>query len=181
MDTQKPCIFFDRDGIVNELIELGYVATWNDFYLQPGFVAALRIVRQKGYMAVVVTNQPGVAKGLYTEDALNDLHRQFRAQLMTHGLDVRDILYCPHTDQDQCECRKPKPGMLIQAQEKYAVDLSRSWMVGDSEKDILAGMTAGCKTVRVCEQKEKTAADFRVEHMDDLAAVFLKELEPCVS
>ena len=180
MKTQKSCIIFDRDGIVNELTERGYVARWNDFHLQPGFVAALRIVRSKGYTAVVVTNQPGVAKGLFTEDDLHDLHSQFRAQLRTHGLDVRDILYCPHTDQDQCTCRKPKPGMLIQAQKKYALDLSRSWMVGDSEKDILAGMKAGCKTMRVCAQAEKTGADFQVEHIDDMAAVFLKELEQCV-
>ena len=179
MKTGKPCIFFDRDGIVNELHAAGYVERWEDFHLQPGFVAALRTVAAKGYPAVVVTNQPGVAKGLFSEEKLTDLHGQFRAQLRTHGVDVLDIFYCPHFSADNCDCRKPKAGMFIQASEKHGLDLSGSWMIGDSEKDVEAGHRAGCKTIRVCPLDEKTAAEFHVEHIDEVAAILEQELDAC--
>jgi D-glycero-D-manno-heptose 1,7-bisphosphate phosphatase len=179
MKTGKPCIFFDRDGIVNELHAAGYVGKWENFHLQPGFVAALRTVAAKGYPAAVITNQPGVAKGLYSEEELNDLHGQFRAQLRTHGVDVLDIFYCPHFSADHCDCRKPKPGMFLQASKKHGIDLSKSWMIGDAEKDVEAGRGAGCKTLRVCEATEKTTADFRVEHVDEIAALLERELAPC--
>jgi len=179
MNSGTPCIFFDRDGIVNESPGPGYVERWEDFHLQPGFVAALRTVTAKGYPSVVITNQQGVAKGLYSEEELQDIHGQFRAQLRTHGVDVLDIFYCPHYAADHCDCRKPKPGMFFQALEKYGTDLSNSWMIGDSEGDVESGHTAGCKTIRVCAASEKTKADFRVGHIDEVAAILERELEPC--
>jgi histidinol-phosphate phosphatase family protein len=179
MTTDRPCIFFDRDGIVNESPGPGYVEKWEDFHLQPGFVAALRTAAAKGYSAVVVTNQQGVAKGLYSEAELQDIHGQFRALLRTHGMDVLDIFYCPHFAADDCACRKPRPGMLIEAAQKHGLDLSRSWMIGDSEGDIEAGRAAGCRTLFVGVASEETAADFRVEHIDEVAALLEKELAPC--
>lgn len=179
MKTGKPCVFFDRDGIVNESPGPGYVERWEDFHLQPGFVAALRTAAAKGYPAVVITNQQGVAKGLYSEEELQDIHGQFRAQLRTHGIDVLDIFYCPHFAADGCECRKPKPGMFLEAAKKHGLDLGKSWMVGDSERDVEAGHNAGCKTIRVCPSDEKTAAEFHVEHIDEVAMVLEQELVPC--
>jgi histidinol-phosphate phosphatase family protein len=179
MGKSRPCIFFDRDGIVNESPGPGYVERWGDFHLQPGFVAALRTVTAKGYPAIIVTNQQGVAKGLYTEEELENIHGQFRAMLHAHGLDVADIYYCPHFADAGCECRKPKPGMLTRAAKEHDLDLAASWMIGDGERDVEAGKNARCKTIRVCSPDEKTAADIQVEHIDEVAGILEKELEPC--
>ena len=176
----KPCIFFDRDGIVNESPGPGYVERWADFHLQRGFVAALRVVAAKGWPAVIVTNQQGVAKGLYSEDELDAMHENLRGALRAEGLDVLDVFKCVHFAADGCDCRKPKAGMFFAAAEKHDLDLTRSWMIGDSEKDVEAGHNAGCAgTLRVCPLDEKTAADFHVASMDEVAAMLEKELEPC--
>jgi D-glycero-D-manno-heptose 1,7-bisphosphate phosphatase len=176
-----PCIFFDRDGIVNESPGPGYVERWEDFHLMAGFVASLKTVTAKGYPAVIITNQQGVAKGLYSEDDLNGMHDKMRKQLRAEGVDVLDIFKCTHFAADNCSCRKPKPGMILEASEKYNFDLSESWMIGDSEKDVEAGQAAGCRTIRVCPLTEETKADFHVEQMDDVAAILEKELAPCAS
>ncbi len=175
----RPCIFFDRDGIVNESPGPGYVELWEDFHLQPVFVAALKTVISKGLPAIIITNQQGVAKGLYSEDDLAGIHGNMRAQLRAHGVDVLDVFQCTHFAAEECACRKPKAGMFFQASEKHDLDLARYWMVGDSEKDVESGRNAGCKTIRVCPPDEKTAADFRVEHVDEVAAILEKELEAC--
>ncbi|WP_372796999.1 D-glycero-alpha-D-manno-heptose-1,7-bisphosphate 7-phosphatase [Pontiella sp.] len=176
----RPCIFFDRDGIVNESPGPGYVERWEDFHLQPGFVAALKVVTDKGYPSVIVTNQQGVAKGLYSEDELRAMHGNMRAELQGHGVDVLDVFQCVHLAADDCACRKPKPGMIFQAAEKHDLDPAASWMIGDSEKDVEAGQAAGCRTIRVCPANEITKADFRVETMDEAAVLLERELEPCV-
>ena len=177
----RPCIFFDRDGIVNKSPGSGYVERWEDFHLMDGFVAALKIVSTKGYPAVIITNQQGVAKGLYSEADLNGMHEKMREQLRTEGVDVLDVFQCIHFAADDCACRKPKPGMIFQALEKHDLDCSGSWMIGDSEKDIEAGQAADCRTIRVCPLTEKTKADFHVARMDDVAAILEKELAPCES
>jgi len=177
--TMRPCVFFDRDGIVNESPGPGYVQRWEDFHLQPGFVAALRTALAKGYAAVVVTNQQGVAKGLLTEAELQDIHARLRAQLRARGLDLLDVLHCPHFAADGCACRKPKPGLLLRAAQAHRLDLAASWMVGDAETDVEAGRGAGCRTVRVCPAGEATRADFRTEHTDGVAAILDRELVRC--
>ncbi len=175
----RPCIFFDRDGIVNESPGPGYVERWEDFHLQPGFVAALRTVTEKGYPAVIVTNQQGVAKGLYSKEELDAMHCRMREELRRQGVDVLDVFQCIHFASDGCACRKPKPGMIFQAAEKHGLDPAASWMIGDSEKDVEAGLAAGCRTVRVCPPREETKADFQVETMEEAAVLLQKELKPC--
>ncbi|QBG47738.1 HAD family hydrolase [Verrucomicrobia bacterium S94] len=175
----RPCIFFDRDGIVNESPGSGYVERWEDFHLQPGFVEALKTVSAKGFPSVIVTNQQGVAKGLYSEAELAEIHENMRAELRAAGVDVLDVFQCVHFADAGCDCRKPKPGMILQAVEKYDLQLAGSWMIGDSEKDVEAGQAAGCRTVRVCPMDLETKADFHVETMEDVAALLEKELEPC--
>ena len=165
----KPCVFFDRDGVVNESPGPGYVARWEDFHLLPGFVEALRVALGAGYEAAVVTNQRAVALGLASREAVEDIHARLRRRLAAQGLPLLDVLYCPHQDSDGCECRKPKPGMLLDAARRHGIDLARSWMVGDGERDIEAGRAAGCRTVRVCAPEAATAADARVDSMDGLA------------
>lgn len=168
----KPCIFFDRDGIVNESPGPGrYVLTWEDFHLIPAFVECLRIAARRGYQVVVVTNQRCVARGLISHRGVAALHRRLQAQLRReYGLALRDIVYCPH-DEGQCTCRKPQPGMLMAMARKHGLDLARSWMVGDAETDVEAGRRAGCRTIRVGPRNALSAAEYRVGSMSELPAL----------
>ena len=167
----KPCVFFDRDGVVNTAPppEMYYVTRVDDFHLEPGFVEALRVVRARGYEAVIVTNQKCVARGLLTPEGLEHIHAHLRELLAAQGLCLTDIVTCPHGD-DECDCRKPKPGMLLAAAQRHALDLSRSWMVGDSERDIEAGRAAGCRTVLIAPPDRRTTADHQVTSVDELSS-----------
>ncbi|TFG88234.1 MAG: HAD-IIIA family hydrolase, partial [Gemmatimonadales bacterium] len=132
----------------------------------------------RGYAAVVVTNQRGVALGRMRREDVDDIHRRMRAALReTAGLDLLDVLYCPH-DRGQCDCRKPSPGMLLEAARRHGIDLRRSWMIGDSEKDVEAGAAAGCRTVRVAPAGTPTGAGWRFDDMAALRSGIAKLLEP---
>lgn len=162
------CVFFDRDGIVNRHPGPGYVERWEDFHLLPEFVAVLRTVRRLGYVAVIVTNQRGVALGRMSARTVAGMHRRLRGALRrTHRLDVLDILYCPH-DRNACDCRKPKPGMLLEAARRHSIDLARSWMIGDSPSDVEAGKNAGCRTILVGDAAGLVEPDVRVPDMKAL-------------
>lgn len=167
----KKCVFFDRDGIVNEAPGPGYVERWDDFIIVPEFVDVLRKVSGLGYVAVVVTNQRCVALGTVSITVLNGIHDNLcRVLREEHGLDLLDIMVCPH-DNNECDCRKPKPGMLLNAAERHNIDLAASWMIGDSERDIEAGLTAGCRTIIVNPVDDVTAADFKVSDMSELVSM----------
>jgi len=165
----RKCVFFDRDGIVNASPSpREYVERWEEFRLLPPFVRILRRVIEAGYAAVVVTNQRGVARGLISRSELERMHRLLKEHLkLEHDLELLDILYCPH-EKGVCECRKPKPGMLIEAAGRHGLDLPGSWMVGDSESDVEAGRNAGCRTVRVGADAQSSTADVRVADLREL-------------
>jgi len=170
------CVFFDRDGIVNRSPGPGYVERWEDFHLLPEFVAILKIVRRLGFHAVIVTNQRGVALGKMTAETVEDIHARLRALLRhEHGLELLDILYCPH-DRDACECRKPKPGMLLEAARRHRLHLASSWMVGDSASDVEAGRSAGCRTIRVGDGTGGAESDVRVKDMAALKSSIVRIL-----
>lgn len=164
------CIFFDRDGIVNQSPGPGYVERWEDFHLLPEFVETLRIVTCLGYVAAIITNQRGVALGCMSAETVEDMHRRLRVILKEqHGLELLDIRYCPH-DRDVCDCRKPKPGMILDVAARHQIDLARSWMIGDSPGDAEAGKAAGCRTILVGEKAKPGLADFMFESMTELQA-----------
>jgi D-glycero-D-manno-heptose 1,7-bisphosphate phosphatase len=166
------CVFFDRDGIVNRHPGEGYyVESWADFHLVPEFVDILRIVRDQGYAAAIVTNQRGIALGRMRRQTVAGMHRRLRHLLhKTHGLDLLDILCCPH-NKGVCECRKPKPGMLLEAARRHGIDLRQSWMIGDSASDMEAGRRAGCRTVLVGTASAAASADVQVANMRALRSV----------
>ncbi len=169
-DTAIKCFFFDRDGIVNRAPGPGYVESWDDFHLLPEFVEVLRKVTDAGYGSVVITNQRCVARGIVSEADLKDMHGKLEEQLSEeHGLSLLEICYCPH-ERDSCECRKPKPGMILAAAEKHNIDLSQSWMVGDRETDITTGKSAGCRTIYVTEDPLRDDADLTVASMKELVS-----------
>jgi len=172
------CVFFDRDGIVNRSPGPGYVERWDDFHLLPEFVDSLRIARQLGYVAVVITNQRGITLGCMSAQTVEDIHHRLRVVLKEqHGLDLLDILYCPHDRDDGCDCRKPKPGMILEAARRHGIDLSHSWMIGDSKKDVEAGRAAGCRTVWVSPKATVDPADFVFADMATLRDGIAKLLE----
>ncbi|MFH0909266.1 MAG: HAD family hydrolase [bacterium] len=171
------CVFFDRDGIVNRCPNpVRYVMGVDAFHLLPEFVAALRVVDARGYKAVVVTNQSGVERGAMTMETVDEIHEHLHAELEKEGLGLLDVMVCTSAD-DSHSHRKPNPGMLLDAAEKYGLDLAHSWMIGDQERDVVAGKRAGCgKTVLVRDTAKPTVADFHLKSMAELADLLSQHL-----
>jgi deoxyribonuclease V len=172
--ASRPCVFFDRDGIVNRSPGAGYVERVEDFHILPEFIAALREVEQRGYAAVIVSNQKCVSTGIVSRETVEAIHARLLRELEMEGLHLLAIYYCPHGG-DHPE-RKPAPGMLLRAAREHNLDLDRSWMIGDSERDAEAGRAAGCATVLVKAGDEPSCAEYRLESMGELAAFLRRNL-----
>lgn len=143
MADKNKAVFLDRDGVLNK--ELGdYVCRLEDLIVLDNF-AALKTLQDKGYLLIVATNQGGLAKGWYTEETLAKMHQHIRDVYQEHGVEITDIFYCPHHPNftGDCDCRKPKPGLLLQGIEKYNIDPAQSYFIGDRERDVEAGTAAG--------------------------------------
>ncbi|MEQ8278432.1 MAG: HAD family hydrolase [Deltaproteobacteria bacterium] len=164
-------VFLDRDGVINRVVErdgrMVSPRTLEDFEIFDFAADAAEVIRTAGFRIYVVTNQPDIARGLMTQATLDVMLEQVRAAIAPD-----DVVVCPHDDAHQCDCRKPKPGMLTALASKHDVDLSRSFFVGDSWKDIDAGAAAGVPTVLIRrEDNRKTRGDYEAE--DLLAAAHL--------
>lgn len=140
-------VFLDRDGTLIE--EVDFLSTVEETRLFPFTVEALQILVSAGFDLVVVTNQSGVARGLFGEDAVNAIHGKIREDLADHGIEIASFHFCPHLPDAGCECRKPNTGMIEQALELNEYDLARSWTIGDKELDVGLGKKAGTRTVLV--------------------------------
>jgi D-glycero-D-manno-heptose 1,7-bisphosphate phosphatase len=141
-------VFLDRDGVLNRTDVVDGVPkpprTVDDFTLLPGVEEACAALGAHGFLLIVVTNQPDIARGAQTLDVIERMHGELRRRLP-----VDDIYMCPHDDHHNCACRKPRPGMLVAAAAVHGIDLARSVMVGDRDRDVEAGRAAGCRTVFV--------------------------------
>ncbi len=138
-------IFLDRDGTI--AIDVPYCRRPEDLKLFPNTAKAIKLLNEHGYKVIVVTNQSGVARGYFNEETLDRIHQKMRRELAEEGACLEGIYYCPHHPDDNCECRKPKPKMILQAAKEHDIDLEQSFMVGDTAMDIKAGQNAGCRTV----------------------------------
>jgi|GEM_PF-178943 len=147
--SERPCVFFDRDGVVNRSPGSGYVLHRDDFQLNPGIVSILQSVREKGALAILITSQKGVGKGLMPQEELDQIHRQLQVDLAKEGA-AFDGVYA-YTGASDCRHQpKPDPEMILSAAEEFSIDLTRSWMVGDADRDIQMGKNAKLKkTVRI--------------------------------
>ena len=172
----RPCVFFDRDGVANQSPGPGYVNHLDDFHILPGFADCVRAAAEKGFPAVIVTNQRGIPRGLTPPDQLDAMHAKLRAELAAAGLALLDVLVCT-ADDDAHPDRKPNPGMLRTAAARHRLDLAKSWMIGDRESDVKTGQNAGVAvTVLVDDGSAPTAATHRVPDMPACAALLRQRL-----
>lgn len=145
LDPNRKVAFLDRDGTINRRAEEAqYVSNWQQFEFLPGAIEGLKLLSDAGYELYVISNQSGIARGMVTPEALEDIHARMMAALEEEGVAIRTIYFCPHGWHDGCECRKPKAGMLYQAAREHDIDLTRSILIGDDERDIEAGEAASC-------------------------------------
>lgn len=147
MTNKRKAIFLDRDGTLIE--EVNFLSTVEETRLFSFTVEALRTLSDAGYDFVVVTNQSGVARGLFDKDAVNAIHEKIQADLRPHGLAIASFHFCPHMPDAGCECRKPGTGMIKQALEINEYELSESWVIGDKQLDVDLGHNAGARSVLV--------------------------------
>ena len=144
----KPAVFLDRDGVINEN-RADYVRTWEQVVFLPGVFDALRALADSGFAVVVVTNQSAIGRGIMAAEALQTIHDKIARRITEEGGRVDAIYACPHRPDDGCPCRKPRPGMLLQAAADLDIDLAASYLVGDAVTDMEAALAAGCRPVMV--------------------------------
>lgn len=169
LSKKQKAIFLDRDGTIN--VYKGFLTKAEDFELIPGAAEAIKLINRSGYLAIVVSNQPVIARGDCTFEELQTIHNRMETLLGKEGAFVDAIYYCPHHPDKgfegersdykfDCKCRKPKPGLLLQAAKDWNIDLSLSYMIGDSERDVEAGIAAGCKqSILVQQNKDQALID----------------------
>ena len=173
--NMRPCIFLDRDGVINDNMDIN--PSVDKFNLLPDVSKAIKLINKSDYLSVVITNQPMIAKGFISEYEVNLMHKKMETLLGNDGAFLNGIYYCPHHPDKgfegeiaelkiDCDCRKPKIGMFLKAKKEFNIDLSNSWMIGDSKSDLIAGKTAGCKTVFI-SKKHSQYADIYANNLLD--------------
>jgi D-glycero-D-manno-heptose 1,7-bisphosphate phosphatase len=168
----KKAAFLDRDGVINRKAPEGrYITRWEEMHFLPGVHEAIRSLNEAGFLVIVVSNQRCVAKRLITTQEVDALHALMLRELQAADARIDAIYFCPHDYQPPCRCRKPQPGMLLDAAQKYDINLAASWMIGDSPQDGEAGRSAGCKTARVTVDDRFASGDFDISGPSLLSVV----------
>ena len=148
-------IFLDRDGVINRDPGFGdYIKSWEEFQFLPGSIEAIKKLTESGYEIFVISNQAGVSKGLYPQEALDEITRNMLKAIESSGGRVRSVTYCPHLPEQGCNCRKPKTGMIEGATKGFDIDFKETYFIGDSRLDVGVGRNAGCKTILLLTGKE---------------------------
>lgn len=160
-------IFIDRDGVINKDPTGGYVTRWEEFYFLDGSKEAIRKLTEAGYEIIVISNQAGVGKGLYTLETLNEITKRMIAEIEKAGGRIRAVFYCPHRDEDNCDCRKPKTGLFRQARKVVDVDFAKTYFIGDGVMDIEAGRNVGCRTILILSGKTSLEDKANWTHQPD--------------
>ncbi len=175
--ARRRAVFLDRDGTIN--VERDYLYRIEDFEFIPGAPEAIRRLREAGFLVIVVTNQSGVARGYYSLEDVERLHRHIQDELARTGAGIDGFYVCPHHPTEgvgefrrECDCRKGQPGMLLLAAAEQGIDLSASYMVGDKQVDVDAGLSAGCRALLVRTgygaQEAEKLAESQIPIVDDL-------------
>ena len=180
--NKQKAVFLDRDGVINKYV--GFLKKIEDFELLDGVAEAIRKLNQMGYLTVVVTNQPVIARGEVSFVELQEIHNKMETLLGNQGAYLDAIYFCPHHPHKgyegeipelkiECGCRKPKPGMFLEAAKDFNIDLSQSWMIGDCENDILAGKNVGCKTVLIGLDRSDFGQDESVKSLKEFVNIWM--------
>jgi len=172
--TKVRAVFLDRDGVINKVVfrdnRPGSPRSLQEFVFSDGILQATRKLRGYGFRIIVVSNQPDLARGEITKGILDLMTQKMRWKIL-----IDDVLICPHDDIHQCSCRKPKPGMLLEAASRWNIDLSSSFIIGDSWKDMKAGKAAGCKTLILdAPYNQDVQCDFRAKSLSEAVNLIIK-------
>lgn len=148
--ARKKIVLLDRDGVINKKPpEADYVKNWKEFEFLPKAIEAIKLLTESGYKIFIISNQAGIGRKIMTEGDLKKIHQKMVQAIKRGGGSIEDIYYCPHNWNDNCDCRKPKPGMLYQASREYLFDITKAIFIGDDIRDKYAGIAAGCKTILI--------------------------------
>jgi D-glycero-D-manno-heptose 1,7-bisphosphate phosphatase len=149
----RRCVFLDRDGVINEkAAPHEYIRSWSEVRFLPNIVDWIRLFNALDFLVIVITNQRGIARGMMTRESVDDIHRNMIVELAARGARIDDVFVCPHQE-NACDCRKPKPGMVLEAQAKWDIDLPASLMIGDSDSDAALAAACGMRFLRTSNGK----------------------------
>ena len=149
----RRCVFLDRDGVINQkAAPHEYIRNWSEFRFLPNIADWIHLFNALDFLVIVVTNQRGIARGVTTRESVDDIHVRMVAELAAQGARIDDVFVCPH-EEDACDCRKPKPGMVVEAQAKWDIDLAESLMIGDSDSDAMLATACGMRFLRAAGGK----------------------------
>ncbi|MEA2034136.1 MAG: HAD family hydrolase [Euryarchaeota archaeon] len=168
---KKAAVFLDRDGTIN--FDSGYVSSPADLKIFPAALRGLKLLSEKGFSLFIVTNQSGLARGYFSENDLDDIHRRLLGDLKREGITIDEIAVCPHHPDEGCNCRKPSPLLVRRLANRHGLDLRRSFFVGDKLTDIRTGINAGCRTVLITPPDSRQQAEG--EEKPDYVAADLEE------
>ena len=167
-------VFLDRDGVIN--IDKDYVYKIEEFEFKDGIFGVARHLQALGFVLVVVTNQSGIARGYYTLEDFHKVTEYMLKEFEAGGIKISKIYFCHHGVDANCECRKPKPGMILQAKKEFDIDLSNSWLIGDKESDIQAAKNAGVgKSILVLgksgEEPKESGASYKISNLKEIEEI----------
>jgi histidinol-phosphate phosphatase family protein len=169
-------IFLDRDGVINKDPGFGdYIESWEEFEFMPGAIDAIKLLNKHGYEIFVISNQAGVAKGLFSQEALDEITRNMIREIDADGGKIRSISYCTHASDAGCDCRKPKTGLIKNATKGLDIDFKKTYFIGDSRLDVGAGKNMGCKTILLLTGKEDPDSVKNWKHKPDFIKKDLME------
>ena len=143
-------VFVDRDGVINQE-RSDYVKSISELEIYPNVSKNIKLLKDAGFLVIVITNQSAVNRGIITHEMINQIHNSIQDHLKKHGTFLDGFYYCPHIPNENCNCRKPKPGLFQQAILELNIDLNSSWMIGDSDSDIEAADSIGCKAIKISD------------------------------
>lgn len=144
----RKAVFLDRDGVINKNKD-DYVKNISELEIFPNMFESIKKLKKLGFFVFVITNQSAINRGLTTHENINKIHQTIQEYLKAHDTLIDAFYYCPHTPEDQCICRKPKPGLILQATKEFNINLKYSWMIGDRDSDIKSAELAGCNSIKI--------------------------------
>lgn len=176
MNNRRPqkTVFLDRDGVINKCAAPHYyISRWDDFEFLHGAVEGIRALNDAGYLVLLISNQRGIARGLYTVEEVNKLHKKMCGCLAESGARIDGIYICPH-NYGECNCRKPDIGLFQRAEQEWMIDKEKSYCIGDFESDIKAGITYGIKTILIGNTAEEYGQDYTFSSLQMAGAYLAK-------